>query len=114
MLAAAALTAAPAGASQPFTAHLSAPNHTPTANKNWYVTVTATRNGVKLAGSVKYQFLFGGMVVSTQKGGTFKHGVYHDHLLFPTKSVGFPLTLRVVVSTKYGTDDISWSVKVKA
>lgn len=106
--------AAPASASAPFTAHFHAPNHTPVANQNWYVTTTAYRNGVGLAGTVKYQFVFGGTVVSTQPGGHFKHGVFHDHLLFPSKSVGFPLTLRVVVTTKYGTVYIPWTVKVRA
>ena len=106
--------AVPASAAAPFTARFHAPNHAPVANQNWYVTTTAYRNGVGLAGTVKYQFLFSGLVVSTQAGGHFKHGVFHDHLLFPTKSVGFPLTLRVVVTTKYGTVDIPWTVKVRA
>lgn len=106
--------AAPAVAAAPFTAHLKAPNHTPIANKNWNITVTASRNGAALTGSVKYQFVFGGAVVGNEPGGKFKHGVYHDHLVFPTRSVGISLTLRVVVTTKYGTVDLPWAVKVRA
>ncbi|HWF25328.1 MAG TPA: hypothetical protein VG275_07775 [Solirubrobacteraceae bacterium] len=97
-----------------FTAHFYAPNHTPIANQYWHVTTTATHNGTKLSGSVRYQFLFGGTVVSSRPGGSFKDGVFHDKLRFPNKSVGISLTLRVVVKTKYGTDHINWAVKVRA
>jgi hypothetical protein len=103
-------TAAAAG----FTAHFYAPNHTPIANRYWHVTTTATHNGTKLRGSVRYQFLFGGQVVSRQPGGSFTGGVFHDKLLFPKKSVGIALTLQVVVKTKYGTDYINWAVKTRA
>ena len=105
---------ASAVAAAPFTAKLQAPNHSPTAGKKWYITVTATHGRTKLSGSVKYQFLFQGTVQSTQPGHSFHGGVFHDWLLFPTKSVGFPLTLRVVVTTSYGTVYLPWSVKVRA
>jgi hypothetical protein len=103
-----------ASAAAPFTAHLQAPNHTPTAGKKWYITVTATHGKTKLSGSVNYQFLFSGSVVGHQKGHSFKGGVFHDWLLFPNKSVGFSLTLRVVVKTSYGTVDLPWTVNVRA
>jgi hypothetical protein len=106
---------APASASAaPFTAHLKAPNHTPTAGKKWPITVTATRGHTKLSGSVRYQFLFDGTVESNQPGHSFKRGVFHDTLLFPKEAVGYPLTLRVIVKTRYGTVDLNWSVKTKA
>lgn len=98
----------------PFTARLSAPNHTPIATKKWPITITVTRGHTKLSGSVKYQFLFQGQLESTQPGKSFKGGVYHDSLTFPKEAVGFPLTLRIVVKTSYGTVDIDWSVKVRA
>jgi len=97
-----------------FTARLTAPNHTPTANKLWPITVTATRGRTKLSGSVRYEFLYSGSVVSHQPGHSFRGGVYHDTLKFPTESVGYPLTLRVIVTTKYGTVDLDWAVKTRA
>jgi hypothetical protein len=104
---------APAGATS-ISAHLSAPNHSPIAGKKWYITVTISRGGKKLSGSVKYQFLYNGLKVSTQPGHSFTGGVYHDWLLFPKDAVGQPLTLRVVVTTKYGTTDLDWAVKARA
>ena len=95
-----------------FTAHLKAPNHSPTAGKYWRITVTATHGGAKLSGSVSYRFLYNGSVVGHHFGRNFRRGVCHDKLLFPATSVGIPLTLRVVVKTKYGTDYINWNVTV--
>ncbi|HWF74684.1 MAG TPA: hypothetical protein VG186_15145 [Solirubrobacteraceae bacterium] len=98
----------------PFTSSLKAPNHSPTAGKKWYITVTATHGKSKLSGNVNYQFLFGSAVVSNQKGHSFHGGVFHDWLLFPKKSVGYSLTLRVVVKTSFGTVDLPWAIKVRA
>jgi hypothetical protein len=109
-----ALALPSSAAAASISAHLQAPNHAPTAGKKWYITVTIKGGGKKLAGSVKYQFLSDGTVVSTQPGHSFKGGVYHDWLLFPKEAVGYPLTLRVVVKTNAGTVNLNWSVKVKA
>jgi hypothetical protein len=103
-----AMPSAALAASFKLTPHIT--NHTPTINKNWPVIVDVTRGKVKLSGSVKYQFLFGGAVVSTQKGHTFKNGVYRDNMIFPSSSLGEPLTLRIVVKTKYGTEHLDWKV----
>ena len=97
-----------------FTTHLTAPNHTPTANKAWPIKITVTRGRSKLSGSVRYEFLYNGSVVSHQPGYSFKGGVYHDKLMFPSEAVGYPLTLRIIVTTKDGTVDINWAVKVRA
>lgn len=114
VMVAALVLAIPASASAAsFTAHLKAPNHTPTAGRNWPITVTATRGRAKLSGSVRYRFLYNGTVVGRHFGRNFKHGVCHDKLLFPATAVGFPLTLQVVVKTKYGTDYIDWTVNVR-
>jgi hypothetical protein len=107
--------AVPAAASAAaFTARLTAPNHTPTANKQWPITVTVTRGGARLGGSVRYQFLFQGQVVANRAGHSFTHGVYHDTLLFPGAAVGRVLSLRVIVTTKYGTVDLPWWIKARA
>jgi hypothetical protein len=105
--------ALPASASAAgFTAHLSAPDHTPKAGRNWPITVTARRGSHKLSGSVRYEFVFQGQVVSHQPGHRFKRGVYRDKLLWPAEAVGHKLTLRVVVKTRYGTDKINWAIRV--
>lgn len=95
-----------------FTARLQAPNHTPKAGRDWPITVTARRGRAKLSGSVRYEFLFQGQIVSRQPGHRFKHGLYRDKLLWPAAAIGHKLTLRVVVKTRYGTDRIDWAIRV--
>jgi hypothetical protein len=97
-----------------FSARLSAPRHSPTAGKAWVITVTATHGRTKLSGSVRYQFLFQGEVVSTQPGHSFTRGVYRDKLLFTGDAVGHALTLRVVVRTSLGTVNLNWAVQARA
>ena len=97
-----------------FTARLTAPNHRPIATKKWPITVTATRGSAKLAGTVSYRFLSYGTIVHTAKGGSFKHGVFHDTLVWPGEAVGHPLTLQVVVKTGYGTVYLSWWIQVQS
>ena len=111
LLAALALAVPATASAAAFKAHLTAPNHSPTANKPWPITVTATRGATKLSGSVRYQFLLYGSVVSRQPGHSFTRGIYHDVLMFPSTAVGSSLTLRVIVKTKYGTVDLNWAVK---
>ncbi len=102
--------AIPASASAAaFRAHLRAPNHTPTMNKKWWITVTATRGRAKLSGKVSYRFVTSAGTFS-RPGHRFKHGVYRDWLRFPAAAVGHKLILRVVVSTRYGTVGLNWSV----
>jgi len=96
-----------------FTAHLTAPNHEPIANKKWPITVTATRGSTKLSGTVRYRFLSDGTVVSSKPGGSFRHGVYRDTLVWPAEAIGHPLSLQVVVTTRYGTDYLPWWIQVK-
>ena len=108
------LTAPGAALGAGFTARLVAPNHSPTANEPWPITVYVTRGRAKLSGSVNYHFLYNGAVVSRQPGYSFRNGVYHDHLKFPSDAIGYQLTLQVIVHTKYGTDYIDWAVKTRA
>lgn len=107
--------ALPASASAaPFTAHLKAPNHTPTANKKWPITVTASHGRTKPGGVVRYEFLFDGQVVSHQPGHGFRHGIFHDSLVFPSRAIGHAITLRVIVKTRFGTVNLNWNVKTRA
>lgn len=112
VLLAGALALPGSAAAAGFTATLSAPTHTPAVGKE-QITVTATRGTQKLSGSVNYEFLYSGQVVSHQAGHSFTGGVFHDTLIWPLDSVGYPLTLRVIVQTRYGTDDIDYWIKVK-
>ena len=92
-------------------------NHTPIAGKRWPIELTITRGHQRLAGTVRYQFLFAGVVVRTQPPhGAFKfrHGVYRDQLVFPRQSVGQPLTLRFLVRTRYGTRHVDWKLRTRA
>jgi len=120
-----ACAAAPASAAN-FVATLKAPNHTPKAGaKDWRITVTArTRAGTPLRATATYKFLFNGQVVSTQypapghsKGGKRPYhfrGKYRDTILWPARAAGYPLTFRVVVSTKRrGTINLDWKVRVR-
>lgn len=103
--------AALAGGSFTVQAHF--PNHTPIANKPWKITLDVSKGKTKLSGSVKYDFEFGSTVVSHQPGHAFKKGVYKDSLKFTSPAVGQPLTLVVLVTTKYGTKAIDWAVKTQ-
>jgi hypothetical protein len=111
LIAALALPASALAASFKLTPHIA--NHTPTVNKKWPVTIDVTKGKAKLSGSVKYQFLFDGSVVSNQPGHSFTNGVYKDAMLFPSKSLGPVLTLRILVKTKYGTEHLDWKIQTK-
>jgi len=123
-----------------FKVTLRAPNHSPKAckyfpgknasrcaSKIWRLTVTArTSSGKALHASAYYQFLYNGQKVSTQYPSprspysNTAHtpwpftGQFTDRIIWPERSVGFPLTLRVVVSVRgMGTEHADWTVKVR-
>ena len=92
-------------------------NHTPIAGKRWPIELTITRGHRRLAGTVRYQFMFAGVVVRTQPphgAFKFKRGVYRDQLVFPRQSIGQPLTLRFLVHTRYGTEHADWKLETRA
>ena len=100
-------------AAKRFTIRAHFPNHAPIAKQLWPIRLMVTKGTAKLSGSVRYEFEFNGTVVSKQPGHRFTRGLYRDKLLFPLKSVGEPLTLVVVVKTRYGTEDVDWAVKTR-
>jgi len=104
-----ALPASALAAAFKLTPHIA--NHTPIINVKWPITVDVTKGRLKLNGSVRYEFLFQGSVVSHQPGHKFTRGVYRDTLLFPSESLGQKLTLRIIVKTKYGTEHLNWAVQ---
>ena len=104
-----ALPATALAASFKITPHIA--NHTPTVNKKWPVKLTINKGKTKLSGTVKYEFLFDGSVVSHQPGHKFTHGSYTDTMIFPAQSLGEPLTLRILVTVpKYGTEHLDWKI----
>jgi len=117
----------PAGLAQAagFSVGLQAPGHHPQAGKPWKIKVTARRDGGggPVHGAAVYEFLFGGSVVSTQypaPGGGKATKPYHfvgsftDVIRFPQKSVGAPLTFRVVVKAgPLGTRHVDYPVTVR-
>lgn len=114
LLAALAMMALPATAlAGGFTAHLYVATHQPKVGYQ-PIKVTATRGSQKLSGTVSYRFLLNGIQVSKQPGHSFTRGVYYDKLKWPAKAVGHTITLQVVVRTRYGTDYLTWWIKVRA
>jgi hypothetical protein len=103
-----AMPSAALAASFKVTPHIS--GHTPTAKKKWPIALTVTKGKKQLSGSVKYEFLFDGSVVSHQPGKKFTDGIYKDELLFPASAEGIKLTLRIIVKTSYGTQNVNWAV----
>ena len=77
------------------------------------ITVTATRGSQKLSGTVRFQFLYQGTIVSKQPGGKLSNGVYRTKLLWPARAIGHTVTLQTVVQTKYGTDKLNWWIRVR-
>lgn len=108
-----------------FVARLHAPNHHPTAGKLWWITVSArSPSGRAMRASAYYQFLYNGQVVSKQYPNphSLRHaprrpysftGRYRDSILWPKRSIGIPLTFRVVIRVGRTTKHVDWKVKVR-
>ena len=96
-------------------ATLRAENHTPTAGKAWTYTVRAQANGRPVSGTVRTQFVLGGLVVGTESPPVhaLKDGRLHDVLTFPTSAVGHPIAVQAVVQTSAGSATLNWPVTVK-
>jgi hypothetical protein len=115
----ASLASPTATSSVRWSAKLTAPGHNPKARKRWPVKIVVkTAGGKPISGTVQYNFLFNGTVVQVRScldhGNTpckFK-GTYRDVLHFPMRSVGYQLTLRFIVKTRFGTKNIDYPIKV--
>jgi len=120
-LVAAAPAAATGGvtrASGPLSATLTVSTHTPKIGVAMSITVIATLHGKPAHASLIYQYLYGGVVVSTRypcsgKACTFT-GRYGDELTFPESSLGQPLTLQVVVKASGHTVKLDASITSRA
>ena len=103
------------GSSGPLVATLTPSTHTPKINTLVPITVAATLNGKPAHATAAYQFLYGGAVVApTQYPRNNKHfsftGHFSDTLNFPASSVGFTLTLRVVIKAAGRTVNLPCSI----
>ena len=103
------------GSSGPLAATLTPSTHTPKINTLMPISVTATLNGKPAHATAAYQFLYGGAVVApTQYPYNNKHfsftGHFSDKLNFPASSLGFTLTLRVVIKAAGHTVNLNCSI----
>jgi hypothetical protein len=116
-----------------FTARLQAPGHRPSNWKYiynrderkkawtavWPIRVTARHRGHAInGGKVSYQFLFSGQIVACRTvlppyKPYFRHGVFRDRIEWPEQSVGYPLTIRIVIRTRWGTRNLDYRVVVQ-
>jgi hypothetical protein len=105
-----------------FVLHLKAPGHHPRAGHKWPVKVSARkRSGRPLHAHAVYKFLYHGQVVAT-RSPYGKHsrkpypffGHFRDVVRWPKRSVGIPLTFRVVVKAKHhGKKHRDYRVRVR-
>jgi hypothetical protein len=102
------------GSSGPLVATLTPSTHTPKINTLVPIAVTATLSGKPAHATAAYEFVFGGAVVSTQYPRNNKHfsftGHFSDKLNFPASSLGFTLTLRVVIKAAGHTVNLPCSI----
>jgi hypothetical protein len=107
-------TSTPVAYARPIHATLVGENHRPIANKLWPYTVTATdANGRPLTGTVDVEFTFSGTVVGHASPPTdpLTDGRWQDKLTFPSRAIGEPIDLQVVVHTQIGSVTLDWPVK---
>jgi hypothetical protein len=107
------------GKSGPLSATLVPSTHHPTIKQMWPLRVTATLNGKPAHATATYEFLFNGLVVSTQYPRNNKHfsftGSFTDKLgPFGSSSEDQPLTLRVVIADGGHTVDLDWAITTVA
>jgi hypothetical protein len=100
--------------SGPLEATMVPSTHYPKIKAKWPLLVTATLNGKPARASAVYQFLFGGVVVSTQYPTYNKHfmftGHFSDNLIFPPPSYLQVLTLQVVIKSGGHTVNLDWAI----
>ncbi len=90
-------------------------NHAPKVNQQWRYTVTVSdAAGHPLSGTVDIEFTYGGAVVGRDTPPTHpvKSGRWSDNVIFPSASVGQPLTFRAVVHTRLGSITLDWPITV--
>lgn len=99
----------------PVHGRLTARNHSPVANRPFWLWLTVTdRHGRGLNGRVYINYLYYGSKVGTNTGRMYlRRGHWKGSLTFPRRSVGIPLTVQVIARTNLGSITMTWGVKVK-
>lgn len=118
---AAGLAAAGALAAGSLHATLTTAGHTPKANVHWPYTVHATIGGKPARARVTARIVdpLGGVhpvEFGASKANVTKiafHGTFRDYVIWPTDSVGFPLTFRIIVTSGTTKRVIDYKVTVK-
>ncbi len=97
-----------------------APTHTPKAGRHWPVRFTASHRGRATRVRLRYEFLYGGKVVSRQNPGPLRRSGYRftghftdREFVWPARAAGIRLTFRAVLSNRYGTRRLSYWVRVR-
>lgn len=93
------------------TATMHAGTHRPHVKVLWPVSFTVTSGGKPAKAEVRYEYLFAGQVVAHRSQYKFQ-GVFHDTFEWPSSAVGYPLTLRAVVSSGSVTLNLDYPVQV--
>lgn len=93
------------------TATMQASSHHPRVNRPWPVSFAVTRAGQPVKAQVRYEYLFAGQVVAHRSHYTFT-GTFHDVFHWPSSAVGYPLTLRAVVSSGSVMLNLDYPVQV--
>jgi hypothetical protein len=88
------------------------PTHTPRIG-SWQLRLYVHRGRERLGGDVNYVFLYDGQAVAHRNGHRFSNGTFNDTLRWPGEAVGHPLTLQIVVHTRYGTDRVNFWIRVR-
>ena len=92
------------------TATMHGSSHTPTVG-NWPVHFTVTRAGQPARASVGYEFLLDGEIVARRSHYTFT-GSFSDLLEWPATAVGYPLTLRAVITSGATVINLDYPIQV--
>jgi hypothetical protein len=95
---------------------ISASTHNPSVGVSWGFTVSERLHGKPSKATAYYQFLFNGKLQRTayphgNKNFSFT-GSFHDALTFPKVAKGYPLVMRVVISSGGYTVYVPFSFKV--
>lgn len=94
-------------------ARLYAPTHYPRVNRAWRIRITAhDAAGDPVRAEVRYQYLLAGQIVGRRSHYRFR-GTFRDTILWPGASVGYRLTFRAVVTSRIGTRNLDYWVRVR-
>jgi hypothetical protein len=93
------------------TATMHTSGHHPKVNRPWPIQFTVTRGGRPVRASVAYEYLFAGQVVAHRSHYTFT-GHFSDVFIWPSASVGYPLTFRAVIVSGATMLNLDYAVQV--